>query len=168
MKLQEFRSQLWARPAAQISIVLPDGKQISRHFHVTEVGHVAKRFVDCGGTFRSSESCVMQTWTGVEQDDGHRLTAGKLAHILGLAKSILTSDELPVEVEFEDGVVAQFPVDEISVNDGVLIVHLGLKHTDCLARERCSAPGGASCATNEADAAAGCGAGAGVATRTCC
>lgn len=168
MKLQEFKTQLGSRPDAQLIIALPDGKQIPRHFHVTEVGHISKRFVDCGGTFRSSETCVLQTWTGVEHDDGHRLTAGKLAHILGLAKSILATDELPVEVEYEDGVVSQFPIEEIALNDGTFVVRLGLKHTDCLAREKCGVPGEPGCAAGEADDTGCCGAEAGAGGRNCC
>jgi hypothetical protein len=43
---------------------------------------------------------------------------------------------LPVEIEYEDGVISQFPV--TSVGDGAAVtVHLGTKHTDCLAKEVC-------------------------------
>src|SRR5258708_247811 len=101
MKISEFRTQLRAHPEAHIAITLPDGGLVPLHFHVTEVGHVAKNYVDCGGKFRSSESCVLQTWIASDHDDGHRLTAGKLDFILGLADSILPSGEMPVEVEFE-------------------------------------------------------------------
>jgi len=146
MKLSEFKSQLGAHPAAPVIISLPDGGIVPRHFHVTEVGHVAKKFVDCGGKFRASESCVLQTWTASDRDDGHRLTAGKLKFILGLADSILPSADIPVEVEYEDGVISQFPVDELVFDGAELNVRLGLKHTDCLARERCGAPGEEGCA----------------------
>ena len=137
MKLSEFKARLGAQPEAQLIIALPGGGAVPRHFHVTEVGHVAKKFVDCGGTFRASESCVLQTWTGSDQDDGHRLTAGKLKSILGLAHSILPSDDLPVEIEFENGVVSQFPVEAITGGPLELNVQLGSKHTDCLAKELC-------------------------------
>jgi hypothetical protein len=130
---------------------------------VTEVGHVAKQFVDCGGKFRAVESCVLQTWVGTAKDDGHRLTAGKLDHILGLAQRILPSAELPVEVEYEAGVVSQFPIETITGTGAELTVHLGLKHTDCLARERCGADG---CADEE-NAEAGC-CGAAAEAKTCC
>ena len=137
MKLSEFKARLGAQPEAQLIIALPGGGAVPRHFPVTEVGHVAKKFIDCGGTFRASESCVLQTWTGSDRDDGHRLTAGKLGSILGLAHSILPADDLPVEIEFEDGVVSQFPVEEIAGGPLELRVRLGFKHTDCLAKELC-------------------------------
>lgn len=164
----ELKARLAGQPDRTVVVELPDGGVVPRHFHVTEVGHVAKRFLDCGGTLRASETCVLQTWTGRAEDDGHRLTAGKLAQILGLARSILPSDEVPVEVEFEDGVVAQFPVEAVEAPEAgwsgggqELIVRLGRKHTDCLARESCAAPG------SETEAAGCCGATAGMGGGCC-
>ncbi len=156
MKLSEFKSRLLAQPAAPVVIALPGGGFVPRHFHVTEVGHVAKKFVDCGGKFRAAESCVLQTWTASGHDDGHRLSAGKMNFILGLAGSILTSGELPVEVEYEDGAISQFPVDEITFDGAELTLHLGSKHTDCLARERCGVPGEGACATDGDEGTACC------------
>ena len=157
MRLSDFKARLAIHPTAQLAIVLPDGTAVPRHFHVTEVGHVAKHFVDCGGTFRASESCVLQTWTAAEADDGHRLTAGKLARILGLAQRILPSDDLPVEVEYEAGRISQFPVESVSGGNAGLTLQLAAKHTDCLAREKCGADG---CGGEPTEDAACCGSGA--------
>jgi hypothetical protein len=66
---------------------------------------------------------------------------------------VLPHHNLPVEIEYEDGVVAQFPVESAEVLDGALAFHLGLKHTDCLARGICL-PG--ECAPKPAAAAASC------------
>jgi hypothetical protein len=165
MKLSEFQTQLRAHPDASVIVALPDGGTVPRHFHVTEVGHVAKQFVDCGGKFRAVETCVLQTWVRTAKDDGHRLTAGKLDYIVGLAQRILPSAELPVEVEYEDGVVSQFPIESITVTGAELTVHLGLKHTDCLARERCGAEG---CADETDEESGCCGAGAGAGAKSCC
>ena len=137
MNITELKSGLKAHAELKVAIALPDGGRVPAHFHVTEVGHVTKKFVDCGGTFRASETCVLQTHFGSPKDDGHRLTAGKLAHILDLAKKILPSGDLPVEVEYEDGVISQFPLAGITVEGGNLVLQLGLKHTDCLAKDRC-------------------------------
>jgi hypothetical protein len=135
MNVIELKSCLQASPDHNVSILLPDGDRVPRHFHVTEVGHVTKKFVDCGGTFRSSETCVLQTLVG--SDDHHRLTAGRLAHILDLAKPVLPIADLPVEIEYEDGVISQFPLQEIIAEGASLTLQLGLKHTDCLAKDKC-------------------------------
>ena len=152
MTLAEFKSHLRAHPDAHVIISLPDGGIVPQHYHVTEVGHVAKNFVDCGGKFRASESCVLQTWISDHRDDGHRLTAGKLNTILGFADSFLPSDDLPVEVEHEQGMISQFPVEDVTFVDSALTVRLAAKHTACLARERCGKDSEACATTDEEQA----------------
>jgi len=46
MKLHQLKSLLRAHPTAFPRFILPDGEQIPAHFHLTEVGYVAKKFVD--------------------------------------------------------------------------------------------------------------------------
>jgi hypothetical protein len=152
MKLHELKAHLRAHPDHALNFILPDGRRLPAHVHVTEAGHVTKRCVDCGGTFRTEESCVLQAWTGREHDDGHRLPAGKLAKILEIAAPILPSGELPVEIEFETGVVSQYPVESVAAGPTELALQLGTKHTDCLAKEKCGVgpetvvePAGESC-----------------------
>jgi hypothetical protein len=157
MNVIELKSCLQASPDHNVSILLPDGDRVPRHFHVTEVGHVTKKFVDCGGTFRSSETCVLQTLVG--SDDHHRLTAGRLAHILDLAKPVLPIADLPVEIEYEDGVISQFPLQDIMEEGASFALRLGLKHTDCLAKDKCGMESGC-CASeegSEGEAGACCG-----------
>jgi len=135
MNISQFRDQLSAHSDKPILLILPDGGLVPSHFHVTEVGHVKKNFIDCGGTRRSVETCLLQTW--VANDTEHRLDAGKLEQIFTLAGDILPSQDLPVEVEYEDDLTAQFPVIAHEIVDGALAFHLGWKHTDCLAKEKC-------------------------------
>jgi len=155
MNLTELKAQLHAQPELNVALALPGGGRVPAHFHVTEVGHVTKKFIDCGGTVRASETCVLQTYFGSPKDDGHRLAAGKLAHILDLAQPILSSGELPVEVEYEDGIISQFPLAGLAVERGSLVLQLGLKHTDCLAKDKCGIAD-----DGDADEGSGCCAGA--------
>ena len=137
-----------------MAIELPDGRLLPGHFHITEVGHVAKKFVDCGGVFRASETCVLQTFVGSSRDDGHRLTAGRLAKILGLAQPILPAADLPVEIEYETDVISQFPLEAATAAGSSLTLQLGLRHTDCLAKDRCRSRRGGSSADHVQVAAA--------------
>ncbi len=143
MNLTEFKSTLSANPDRPLAFVFPDGGFIPRHFHVTEVGHVSRNFIDCGGTRRRTESCLLQAW--VADDVDHRLDTTKLAGIFVHAHEVLPHEDLSVEIEYEHDVVSQFPVVSSSVEDGTLVFHLGLKHTDCLARELCLPDGGGCC-----------------------
>ena len=51
----------------------------------------------------------------------------------------MTTD-IPVEVEYEAGVVSQYPLAEAEATPGGVLLHLGTKHTDCLAKDRCGIP----------------------------
>lgn len=135
MNIANFLSSLRTHPEKPLCLILPDGGMVPAHYHITEVGHVQKRFIDCGGTRRTLDTCLLQTW--VHDDLDHRLLAGKLATIFDKAGDVLPHHDLPVEIEHEDAVVAQFPVESAEVMDGVLAFRLGWKHTDCLARGVC-------------------------------
>ncbi len=135
MNFEEFRSLLAASPDLNLQLMLPDGSFVPPHFHVTEVGRVQKDFVDCGGTTRSVSACVLQVWVATDVD--HRLTAGRLASILSMAESVLRSDDLPVEVEYEGTLVSQFPVVAVEATSSAFLLRLAGKHTNCLAQDRC-------------------------------
>ena len=135
MKLHELRSFLRAHPASFPRFILPGGQLIPAHFHITEVGHVAKKFVDCGGTFRERDACVLQTY--VSDDLDHRLHAGRFADILDLGRPILPGDDLEVEVEWDCCVVSQYPITSACTIESRLEFQLAARHTDCLAKKKC-------------------------------
>ncbi len=135
MLLSELKATLGANPGAGLHFLLPDGDMVPAHFHITEVGRVQKDFIDCGGTTRSSTSCLLQVW--VADDLDHRLTADRFGMILKLAEALLKSDELPVEVEFESAAISQYPLGGVEATPMGLLFHLGTKHTACLAPDRC-------------------------------
>lgn len=156
MQLGTLKERLRQHPEKIVRLVLPDGDAIAARFHVTEVGHVTRRFIDCGGTIRQLESCLLQTWVP-DGDADHRLTAGKLAKILDRSNQVVPSDDLAVEIEYESCVVAQYALEESSVEGDSLTFSLGNKKTDCLAREACGvepAAAGAGCCGGQ-----GCGCG---------
>jgi hypothetical protein len=135
MTTADLAAALAAAPEAALHVRLPDGVLVPAHFHVTEVGRVRKDFIDCGGTVRSSTTCQLQLW--VADDTEHRLTAGKLAGILRAGEKLLGPGALPVEVEYEGGLISQFPLADIQLTPAGLLLVLGGKHTDCLAKESC-------------------------------
>jgi hypothetical protein len=50
---------------------------------------------------------------------------------------LFTTDEIPVEVEYEQDAISQFPVADIEVTPAGLLFVLGSKHTACLAPDKC-------------------------------
>lgn len=136
MNIRSFKASLREHPDKDVRFIFPDGDPIEAEFHVTEVGHVVKNFIDCGGTQRSLETCLLQTWIA-NNDPEHRLQAGKLAKIMDLSAKILPSDDLEVEVEYQGCAVSQFKVDTVAVAGNELHFTMGNKQTDCLAKELC-------------------------------
>ena len=111
MKLSQFTDLLQSHPEKPFHLVLPGSKTVPVSFHITEVGHVAKKFIDCGGKLHTVESCQLQAWLGDDTD--HRLLAGKMAGVLDLAeaKGVLPADEdLDMEIEYEDTAISQYTV----------------------------------------------------------
>ena len=139
MKLREMKSILKDHPNTYPRFEFPDGDSIPPHFHVTEVGHVTKNFIDCGGTTRKSEAAVLQTY--VADDFDHRLTSNRFGAILDLGKGIVPHDEMEVEVEFDCCVISQYPVSSWKVSGDRLDFQLASKHTDCLAKDKCRIEG---------------------------
>jgi hypothetical protein len=138
MKLSELKSILTRHPDARLRFRLPNGQFAPAHVHVTEVARVDKRFIDCGGTLRTDAMCRLQTWHA--NDVEHRLTAGKLMKIFAKAERVLLSDDLDVDVEHEVGFISQFPLEEIEATTDEVIFRLGVRHTACLAEDKCMPP----------------------------
>lgn len=136
MKLSVFQDLLQAHRDKQFHLVLPSLNAVPVSFHITEVAHVQKRLIDCGGKLHTAHTCQLQAW--VYTDTDHRLLAGKMADVLLLAKDILPAGEdLDIEIEYEDAALSQYPVSSYTVTDSAVVLNLTSKHTDCLAKEIC-------------------------------
>jgi hypothetical protein len=135
MTLNEFKTLLEANREKEFRLQLPDQSAVPISFHVTEVAHVQKKFIDCGGTMREQQTCQLQAWVGPDED--HRIASGKMADILNKASSFLPSDDLPLEIEYEDVNISQHPVADAIVSDDAVTLQLTTKHTACLAPELC-------------------------------
>jgi hypothetical protein len=135
MKKSALLGLLHRFPDSHLQFVLPDGGKIPIHAHITEVGRVDKTFLDCGATVRRASSLCLQSWVAGDVD--HRLAAGKLAEIIDRAAPVLGTEDLDVELEYEDGLISQFPLEEAQDEGKLLAIRLGVKHTDCLAKDVC-------------------------------
>lgn len=138
MKLSQFTDLLQSHSEKPFHLVLPGSHVVPVSFHITEVGHVTKKFIDCGGKVHTAQSCQLQAW--VWTDTEHRLLAGKMADVLRLAeaKGVLPAGEdLEVEIEYEDAAISQYSVAGHAVTDNAVVLSLASKHTHCLAKDTC-------------------------------
>lgn len=138
MKLHELKTILTQKPEARLRFLLPNGEFTPAHVHVTEVARVDKRFIDCGGTLRAESVCRLQTWHA--HDVEHRLTAGKLTKIFSKSEGVSLTDDLEVDVEHEVGFISQFPLESVEAAPEEIIFRLGVRHTACLAEDKCLPP----------------------------
>jgi hypothetical protein len=145
MLFHEFAELVNANPDAQLTWELPDQSQVPVHYHVTEVGVVQKRFVDCGGTVRTNETAILQLW--VDSDIDHRLVANKLSGILSKADAKFAVSQLPIAIEYNMPWLTQMPIVSGRLVGDRLWMKLEARSTDCLAKEVCCV--GTDCCTDE-------------------
>jgi len=138
MKLSQFTDLLQANPEKPFHLVLPGQTTVPVSYHITEVGHVTKRFIDCGGKLHTTQSCQLQAWVSTDSD--HRFLAGKMASVLNMSKAkgvLPDGEDLDVEIEYEDTTISQYTIADYALTDSAIVLSLGSKHTDCLAKESC-------------------------------
>jgi Family of unknown function (DUF6428) len=148
MTLYDLQNALEANPELFPRFVLPDGDYIPAHAHVTEVGHVVRHFIDCGGLTGKEEKALLQTHVGDDTD--HRLRADRFAKILQLGNRVIPSADLDVDVEYDCCVVAQYPIAEAAPDGNHLNLILRRSRTQCRARERSDSETAACCTTSAA------------------
>lgn len=131
MKLSDLKKQLGN--IGELTFVLPNGTNVPKHFHVTEVGQVTKHFIDCGGTVRNERTVNFQLWEAGDTD--HRLEPQKLEKIIALSEKVLGVEDAEIEVEYQGATIGKYGLEF----DGRNFL-LTAKQTACLASDSCGAP----------------------------
>jgi hypothetical protein len=131
MKLHQLKEIL--TDINTVRFQLPKGSMVPIHFHVTEVGLIQKKFIDCGGTMREEQLVNFQLW---EADDfDHRLAPQKLKSIIESAEKTLELPDAEIEVEYQGETIGKY---ELAFNGlSFLLVN---KQTACLAEDACGIP----------------------------
>ncbi len=136
MKLSEIKIVL--KKLDTIGFQLANGELVPNHFHVTEVGKVTKRFIDCGGVVRNEEVVNFQLWNANDYD--HRLHPEKLLNIIELSEKTLQIEDLDIEVEYQSQVEDSETIGKFGLDfDGKNFL-LTTKQTNCLAQDQCGIP----------------------------
>ncbi len=131
MNLVEFKEILKGK--VTIGFQLPNGELVPSHFHVTEVGQVTKKFIDCGGTIRDEKVVNFQLWEANDFD--HRLHPEKLVNIIELSEKLLGLENAEIEVEYQGNTIGKYGLDYQGEH-----FLLTSKTTDCLAKDKCGIP----------------------------
>jgi hypothetical protein len=134
MKWHHLQDVLAKNPVKFPRFVLPAGQYIPAHAHVTEVGHVVRNYIDCGGMRGKEERVVLQTHVG--NDTEHRLRSDRFSKILQLGGRVVPPADLDVDIEYDCCVVAQYPIAEARPRGQYLDLILERGRTQCRAQER--------------------------------
>jgi len=128
MKLSEIKTIL---PLLEnVSFELENGAFVPENFHVTEIGVITKKFIDCGGTVRNEKVVNFQLWNADDFD--HRLKPKKLLNIIKLSEDRLAIEDAEIEVEYQNDTIGKY---DLAFNGKNFI--LMNKKTACLAEESC-------------------------------
>ena len=131
MKLSEIKEIL---PTLEnVEFQLEDATFVPEHFHVTEVGEITKKFIDCGGVIRNEKVVNFQLWNA--DDYEHRLKPGKLLNIIRLSENKLGIEDAEIEVEYQSTTIGKY---DWEFNGKHFI--LKNKKTACLAEDACGIP----------------------------
>lgn len=131
MKLSEIKKILPGLDTVMFR--LEDGNFVPEHFHVTEVGIINKKFIDCGGVIRQEQTVNFQLWDANDFD--HRLKPGKLLNIITLSEEKLHIGDFDIEVEYQSTTIGKYSLDY----DGKNFILIN-KKTECLANDACGIP----------------------------
>lgn len=131
MKLSEIKEIL---PTLEnVEFQLENGTFVPEHFHITEVGQINKKFIDCGGVIRDEKAVNFQLWNA--DDYEHRLKPGKLLNIIRLSEEKLGIEDSEIEVEYQSDTIGKY---DLEFNGKTFI--LKTKTTTCLAQDTCGIP----------------------------
>lgn len=131
MILSKFKQHL--KTVTEVTFLKPDGNNIPKHFHITEVGQIDKRFIDCGGTVRNENVISMQLWESV--DVWHKLEPNKLNTIIELSEKKLDIGDHQIEIEYQGETIGKYGVE---FDNGIF--QLTNTNTACLASDKCGIP----------------------------
>ena len=131
MKLSEFKNIISS--TEKISFQLENKETIPEHFHITEIGVIDKKFIDCGGKFRTEKVINFQLWHAY--DFNHRLSTQKVIDIISIAEKELLIEDLDIEVEYQKSTIGKY---DLGFNGQRFI--LETKTTACLAEDNCGIP----------------------------
>ncbi len=131
MKLSEIKEIL--PTLSNVEFQLENGTFVPMHFHVTEVGQISKKFIDCGGVIRDEKAVSFQLWDA--NDYEHRLKPRKLLNIIKLSEEKLEIEDAEIEVEYQSDTIGKYDLDF----NGKIFV-LKSKTTACLAQDACGIP----------------------------
>ncbi len=144
MKTSELLSLLKQHQEKSLLFEYTDGTFVGANYHITEVKNIIVDAVDCGARTDFWKETIVQLWESPkEKDKREYMTAYKALSILNKVdrmKPMVRDAEIKFEYSNADFHTAQLFVNDFSLNQKELVIHLAVQKTDCKAKEACGVP----------------------------
>lgn len=141
MKTKELFTLLENNKNKSLLFEYTPGNFVGANYHITEVKHITVDAVDCGAGVDSWKETIVQLWESpIEKEQKTYMTGFKALGILKKVGSIKPYDG-DAEIKFEYSNprfhTAQLFLNSYTASENQLIIRLGIKQTDCKAKETC-------------------------------
>ncbi|SDR69349.1 hypothetical protein SAMN04515667_0325 [Formosa sp. Hel1_31_208] len=114
---------------------------VGTNYHITEVKHITIDSVDCGAQTDSWKETIIQLWESPNDiENSKHMSVLKALGILkkvGQMKPYILNAEVKFEYSNSSFHTAQLFVNQSKIDDGKLIIQLGIEKTDCKAKDTC-------------------------------
>ena len=141
MNTSELLSLLKQHQEKSLLFEYTDGKLVGANYHITEVKNIIVDAVDCGARTDFWKETIVQLWESPkEKDKREYMTAYKALSILNKVdrmKPMVRDAEIKFEYSNADFHTAQLFVNDFSLNQKELVIHLAVQKTDCKAKDAC-------------------------------
>ncbi|NND88130.1 MAG: hypothetical protein HKM28_02660 [Flavobacteriaceae bacterium] len=158
MKTKEFFQLLNQYKDTSLLFEYAPNQLVGTNYHITEVKHVSIDSVDCGSQTDAWNETIIQLWESPAdlgaEDYMSTFKALGILNKVGKMKAYDTESEVKFEYSNALFHTSQLHVNDYSLRGKNLIVHLGVRATDCKAKEACGVPETAS--VNEVETASCC------------
>lgn len=104
MNIKSFKTILETTKETQF--ILWDGTLVPPHFHITEVGVVEKKSIDCGNQLQNDRRVFIQLW--YSNDASHRLSSEKILKIIAQAEKNWDIEALEIWIEYQTETIGWF------------------------------------------------------------
>ena len=144
MKTQDFLILLEQHQDKTLVFEYATNQFVGANYHITEVKHLTIDSVDCGSKTDSWKETIVQLWESPNEiGKKEYMSVFKALAILkkvGKMKPYTLDAELKVEYSNDTFHTAQLFINDYDINGRNLVFKLGVKKTDCKAKDVCSTP----------------------------
>ena len=144
MKTKEFLQLLETNKDTSLLFAYAPNQLVGANYHITEVKHIKIDSVDCGANADSWNETIIQLWESPSEIGKTEFMSSYKA--LGILNKVgeMKAYNLEAEVKFEYSNTlfhtAQLFVNDSVIQNGKLLISLGVEKTDCKAKDDCGVP----------------------------